>query len=60
MKYEEAMKRLEEIVSEIESGRLDIDAISSHLKKAKELIAFCRKRLEDADADISKILEDTD
>ena len=38
MKYEEAMKRLEEIVGQIEGGKLDIDMISERLKEAQTLI----------------------
>ncbi|MCQ2111565.1 MAG: exodeoxyribonuclease VII small subunit [Bacteroidaceae bacterium] len=58
MKYEEAMKRLEQIVSDIEEGKLDIDLISERLKEAKELITICRDKLYKVDADVKKILED--
>lgn len=58
MKYEEAMKRLEQIVSDIEEGKLDIDLISEKLKEAKELITICRDKLYKVDADVKKILED--
>ena len=34
MKYEEAMKRLEQIVSDIENNKLDIDLISDKIKEA--------------------------
>ena len=36
--YEQAMKRLEEIVSRIDSNELDIDSLSVNLKEAQELI----------------------
>ena len=36
MKYEEAMKRLEEIVSRIEENKMDIDQIGESLKEARE------------------------
>lgn len=57
MKYEEAMKRLEEIVSQIEEGRLDIDVITERLKEARTLIGFCRDRLYETDEEVRKILE---
>ena len=60
MKYEEAMKQLEQIVSEMENGKLDIDIIGEQLQKAKKLIAFCKSKLESTDADIKKIMESTD
>lgn len=55
--YNEAVKRLESIVSKIESGETDIDALSSQLKEAKELVAFCKKKLTKVEADVNKILE---
>lgn len=57
MKYEEAMKRLEEIVGQIESGKLDIDMISDRLKEAQTLIKFCKDKLYETDEKIRKILE---
>lgn len=57
MKYEEAMKRLEEIVSEIEEGKLDMDRIGDSLKEARELIKFCKDKLFKTDEEIKKILE---
>ena len=38
--YEQAMKRLEEIVSRIDSNELDIDSLGVNLKEAQELIKF--------------------
>ena len=41
--YEQAMKRLEEIVSRIDSNELDIDSLRIKLKYAKKLIKFFRE-----------------
>lgn len=60
MKYEEAMKRLEEIVGQIEGGKLDIDMISDRLKEAQTLIKFCKDKLYETDEEIRKILEAED
>ena len=60
MKYEEAIKRLEEIVSEIEGGKLDMDKIGESLKEARELIKFCKDTLYETDEEIKKILETDD
>ncbi len=57
MKYEEALKRLEEIVAEIEGGKLDIDRIGDSLKEARGLIRFCKDKLYETDEEIKKILE---
>ncbi|MBR4366410.1 MAG: exodeoxyribonuclease VII small subunit [Bacteroidaceae bacterium] len=57
MTYENAMKRLEEIVDKVENGQMDIDSLSATLKEAQELVAFCRDKLTKVDAEIKKILE---
>lgn len=56
--YSEAMKRLEEIVSRIESNKLDIDQLGEYLQEAQKLIKFCKNKLYKADAEIKKILEE--
>ena len=55
--YEQAMKRLEEIVSRIDSNELDIDSLGVNLKEAQELIKFCRDKLYKADEEIKKMLD---
>lgn len=57
MSYEEAMKKLEEIVGQIESDELDIDSLSAKLKEAKGLMAYCKDRLFKADEEIRKLLD---
>lgn len=56
--YSEAMKRLETIVSQIESGELNIDELGNQLKEAQKLIKFCRDKLYKADEEIKKMLGD--
>lgn len=58
--YEQAMKRLEEIVSSIDNGELDIDSLSANLKEAQELIKFCRDKLYKTDNEIKKLLEENE
>ena len=54
--YEQAMNRLEEIVTAIDQGELDIDSLSEYLKEAQTLIKFCREKLYQTDQDIQKLL----
>ena len=58
--YEQAMRRLEEIVEKIESNELDIDSLGEHLKEAQKLIGFCRDKLYKADAEIKMMLEEVE
>lgn len=55
--YEEAMQQLSLIVQKIESGQMDIDSLASNLKKAKDLIAFCKAKLTKVEEDVKKSLE---
>lgn len=58
MKYEEAVRQLEEIVNQMENDELDIDQMGARLKKAKQLIKLCKERLTKTDEEIRKILAD--
>lgn len=58
--YEQAMGKLEKIVSQIENNELDIDSLSDKLKEAQRLIKLCKEKLYDTDRNIKKILEQND
>ena len=58
IKYEEAVRQLEQIVTRLEDGELDIDELSGELKKARKLITLCKQRLTKTDEEIQKILKD--
>lgn len=54
--YSEAMKHLEDISRSISSGELDVDQLAAKLKQAKELVEFCKKKLQTVEADVNQIL----
>lgn len=56
MKYEEAVAELERVVTQMESGQMDLDAVTEKLKKAQKLIKYCKERLTETDGEIQKIL----
>ena len=58
MKYEEAMRQLQEIVRKMENDELDIDQMSDQLKKAQELIKICRDKLTKTEEEVSKTIEE--
>ena len=58
MKYEEAIKELENIVSQIEKNELDIDQLTERLKVAQQLIKHCRDKLYKTDEEIKAMLEE--
>lgn len=57
MTYDEAIKRLESIVQELEDSQaLSMDAYQTKAKEAKELIAFCQKQLTGCEEKMNDIL----
>jgi exodeoxyribonuclease VII small subunit len=57
MKYEEAVKTLEDIVKKMENGEMDIDMMSEQLKTAQQLAKLCKDKLTKTDDEIKKILD---
>jgi exodeoxyribonuclease VII small subunit len=56
IKYEAAFAELQAIVRRMENDELDIDQMSEQLKRAQQLIKFCRDKLTKTDEEIKKIL----
>ena len=56
MTYEEAVGQLDEIVAKIEKGELGIDELTAQLKRAQELVTFCRDVLYKTDGEVKKLL----
>ena len=57
MKYEEAMRQLQEIVRKMENDELDIDQMTEQWKRAQELIKLCRDKLMKTDEEIRNLLK---
>lgn len=57
MKYENAVAELEQIVGQMESGQLDLDTLTTKLKRAQQLIKMCKDRLTKTDEEIQQILK---
>ena len=58
MKYEDAMKRLEELVQQMESGDVSIDSLTQKLREAKQLIQLCKDKLTKTEEEIKKVQGD--
>ena len=58
MSYDEAIKRIEQIVSELEqSDALSMDSYQAKAKEAKELLVFCQKQLTDWEGKMEDVLK---
>ena len=57
LNYETAVKRLEQIVTKIENGEMDVDALAFSIKEAKDLAEFCKEKLTKVENEVKKCLE---
>jgi exodeoxyribonuclease VII small subunit len=60
MTFESAMKELETIVHELESGNLSLDETIKKFEKGIHLSSYCTKMLDDAEKKITVLVEKTD
>ena len=58
-KYEEALAQLESIVRKMEANEFDIDELAQQLKKAQQLIKFCKDKLTKTEAELQKIQKES-
>lgn len=56
LSFEEKLNKLEEIVSELEQGNIDLDDAINKYTEAMKLAKECSKRLDDATKAVNKIL----
>ena len=56
--YGEAMTEIEAIIAKFRNEEMSVDTLAAEVKRATTLIAFCRKRLLKAEADIKKITQE--
>ena len=58
--YTQAFEELQQIVNDIEQGEISVDELSTKVKRAAELIRFCRNRLTTTEEDVNKIIRELD
>lgn len=58
VKFEKALKRLEEIVGELEKGELDIDKSLEIFEEGIKMSRVCSKKLNEAEKKIEKLTRD--
>lgn len=56
--YSQALKELEKIVKEIESEEVDIDILAEKIKRASQILAFCKTKLRTAEDEVKKVLSE--
>ena len=59
-KYSKSIKRLEEIIEKIESEEIDVDELANKVKEAIGLIKDCKGKIERAELEVKKVVDDLD
>ncbi len=60
MKFEEAMKELEETVTKLESGEVSLDEAMELFEKGVSLSKTCQKLLSEAQLKVTKLIAESD
>ncbi len=56
--YEASFEELEDIRHELENNEVSIDELAKKVKRAKQLLHWCRLRLHTTGEEINELLED--
>ena len=57
-KYSESILELNEILSDLESERIDVDEVSVKVKRAIELINLCKDKISKTELEVNKIVKE--
>lgn len=57
MTYKKAIEEIEAIVKSLEDNKMDIDVLGGRVKRAAELIEFCKSKLHDTEEEVEKVLK---
>jgi exodeoxyribonuclease VII small subunit len=58
MKFEEKLKRLEEIVQQMENPKKELKELIALFKEGSVLTKECREELSDMDNEVKKVIEE--
>src|SRR5207342_2779256 len=53
LRYADAMAELDAILHELERGDVDLDRLAGQVRRAAELVRFCRGRLDDTRTEVT-------
>jgi len=54
--FEKALERLEQIVAEMEGGKLSLEKMISHFEEGSKLVKFCSGKLNEVEKKIEQLL----
>lgn len=56
--YDEALQEVQEIVKNLQEGKINIDQLSEQVGKASELIQYCRTKLRKTGLEMEEMFSD--
>jgi len=56
--YSEATQEIEQIIDQLEAGNLEIDELSTKVKRASQLIKKCKDHLKTTEDKVNEILDE--
>ena len=60
LSFEEALKRLEEIVTQLESGEIPLEESIKVFEEGEQLVKFCLNTLDEAEQKVKKLEKQQD
>lgn len=60
LSYDQAYAELQSILAELQQSETSIEDLTKKIKKASELINYCKTKLRTTEKDIQKLLQDND
>jgi exodeoxyribonuclease VII small subunit len=54
--YEQALSELRKIAEAIENESVSIDELADKVKRASELVEYCREKLRNTEAELDKVI----
>lgn len=60
MTFEQALQQLETLTAKLEKGDVDLAQLSDEIKRAQELIAFCKTQLGQVQQEVDSLTDTTE
>jgi len=57
MSYDQALRELKEIVDQLQNEEVGIDGLSEKIKRATELIQFCKRMLRETEEELERTFD---
>jgi len=56
--FDKAYQELQNIVEQLQGDDISIDKLSAHIKKATELVKYCKSKLRNVEEEIASVSEE--